>query len=194
MSNPIVDTEELEKFKPCNAIDEIELEFRRSFSSGSVLLQNVTSCSTAVAYGLSQQIIDEINLIIPNLGRETRDIRSLAVLAFQKLWNKNNIRDPIVEDSLYGPQVEARLNQSPIEGFGLTLMSNQVRTLKLTNPLMQGLDVRLLQEALVRDGFAIAVDGFYGEETEAAVRQFQARTGLVIDGIFGLATHHKLFG
>ena len=114
-------------------------------------------------------------------------------IAFQKLWNKNNIGDRIVEDSLYGPQVEARLNQSPVESFGVTVISNQIRTLRLTNPLMQGVDVHQLQEALVRDGFAIAIDGFYGEETEMAVRQFQARTGLTIDGVFGPATRNRLF-
>ena len=308
MSNPIIDLKELE-FKLCVHINENEPEnadeLERSLPNGSIVLKNVTSCSTSVANGLSQQIIDEMNLIIPNVlirfdhlnvslgaaifpylqqpaqealarvlrergatmrinsayrtiaqqlimfnnarsrrcgikiaarpgrsnhqsglaididdalnwrpylerhgwrwlgqidpphfdyvGRGTRDIRSLAVLAFQKLWNKHNLHDRLVEDGLYGPQVEARLNQSPLKGFAVTSTSNQARILRLTNPLMQGADVRELQEALVKDGFEIAVDGFYDQETTMAVRQFQAQTGLAIDGVFGAASRRRLF-
>ena len=52
------------------------------------------------------------------LGGGTRDIRGTAVLAFQRLWNRNNPGDRIDEDGVYGPQTEARLRQSPAEGFG----------------------------------------------------------------------------
>jgi uncharacterized protein (TIGR03382 family) len=45
------------------------------------------------------------------------DIRGRDVLAFQKLWNRNNPNDKIAEDGDYGPQTEARLRQSPSEGF-----------------------------------------------------------------------------
>ena len=308
MSNPMVNTEKL-KLESGAVMNEPKLEnnpLNTSLLSSSILLGNVNSCSTAVANGLSQQIIEEMNLLIPNIlvrfnhlnvslsaavfpylqkpaqealakairergitirinsayrtiaqqlilfnhaqnrrcgirvaarpgrsnhqsglaidiedalgwrpylerhgwrwlgpqdpphfnyeTRGTRDIRSLAVLAFQKLWNKNNINDPIAEDSLYGPQVEARLNQSPVEGFGVRRIGNQMRTLRLTNPLMQGADVREVQQALVNNGFAIAIDGFYGRETERAVRQFQTQTGLAVDGIFGAATRNRLLG
>ena len=88
---------------------------RRSLYRGSILLEDVTSCSTAVANVLSQQIIDEMNLIVPNV-----------LIRFE------------------------RLNVS-------------------------------------------AVDGFYGKETKMAVKQFQKRTGLMVDGVFGSATHRKLF-
>jgi hypothetical protein len=39
------------------------------------------------------------------------------VLAFQKLWNKNNKSDPIAEDGRYSPAVEQRLKKSPASGF-----------------------------------------------------------------------------
>ncbi len=296
------------EFEPCQEINKVEpeneAELTTSLPRGSVLLANVSGCSTAVANGLSQQIIDEMNAIVPNvlvrfdhlnvrsggavfpylqrpayeaLGRAikergttmsinsayrtiaqqlilfnhsqkrrcgitiaarpgrsnhqsglaidindaqgwrpyleshgwrwfgpkdpphfdyvpggTRDIRSLAVLAFQKLWNKNNLSDRIVEDSIYGRQVEARLNKSPIEGFGVTPIGGGARTLRLSRPLMQGQDVRQLQEALVKAGFSLTVDGFYGAETEKAVRAYQQQQGLVADGIFGTATRNKL--
>lgn len=47
------------------------------------------------------------------------DIRSLSVLAFQKLWNRNNPNDTIAEDGAYGPQTEGRLKQAPSNGFSI---------------------------------------------------------------------------
>jgi uncharacterized protein (TIGR03382 family) len=45
------------------------------------------------------------------------DIRGKDVLAFQRLWNRNNAGDQISEDGLYGPQTEARVKASPSTGF-----------------------------------------------------------------------------
>ncbi|MGE0399406.1 MAG: M15 family metallopeptidase [Kofleriaceae bacterium] len=47
------------------------------------------------------------------------DIRGKDVLAFQRLWNRNNPNDRIAEDGAYGPQTEARLKSSPATGFAL---------------------------------------------------------------------------
>ena len=47
------------------------------------------------------------------------DIRGEDVLAFQKLWNRNNPSDHIAEDGDYGPQTEARLKKSPATGFAI---------------------------------------------------------------------------
>jgi uncharacterized protein (TIGR03382 family) len=45
------------------------------------------------------------------------DNRGLDVLAFQRLWNRNNPSDPIDEDGLYGPMTEGRVMMSPVGGF-----------------------------------------------------------------------------
>lgn len=47
------------------------------------------------------------------------DIRGKDVLAFQRLWNRNNPTDKITEDGAYGPQTEARLKSAPATGFAL---------------------------------------------------------------------------
>jgi uncharacterized protein (TIGR03382 family) len=47
------------------------------------------------------------------------DIRGKDVLAFQRLWNRNNPTDKISEDGAYGPQTEARLKASPATGFAV---------------------------------------------------------------------------
>jgi len=45
------------------------------------------------------------------------DLRSDAILTFQRLWNANHPDDRIATDGLYGPQTESRLGRSPAAGF-----------------------------------------------------------------------------
>jgi MYXO-CTERM domain-containing protein len=52
-------------------------------------------------------------------GADAVDYKGTDVLAFQKLWNANNPGDLIDEDGVYGPQTEARLQQSPADGFAV---------------------------------------------------------------------------
>lgn len=66
------------------------------------------------------------------------------------------------------------------------------RVLRLAQPLMQGDDVRRVQKALVEAGFMLQVDGFFGEDTDKAVRQFQKQKGLTADGIVGQETSKSL--
>lgn len=49
------------------------------------------------------------------------DLRSDAVLTFQRLWNANNPGDRIAEDGAYGPQTESRLGRTPAAGFATDL-------------------------------------------------------------------------
>jgi hypothetical protein len=51
------------------------------------------------------------------VGGGAVDLNSKDVLAFQKLWNINNPSDTISEDGQYGPGTEARLQESPADGF-----------------------------------------------------------------------------
>lgn len=51
------------------------------------------------------------------LGSGTVSLRGLSVLAFQRLWNRNNPGDQISEDGAYGPQTAARLAAAPTGGF-----------------------------------------------------------------------------
>jgi outer membrane protein OmpA-like peptidoglycan-associated protein len=62
--------------------------------------------------------------------------------------------------------------------------------------------VRLVQEGLVEDGLELPhstrpdgeLDGGFGEETFRAVREFQAKHGLAVDGVVGRETLAKLDG
>lgn len=65
-----------------------------------------------------------------------------------------------------------------------------MRILKLGS---RGPAVELLQLALRRSGAAsLALDGVFGEATRAALRVFQAESGLAADGIVGTATNRAL--
>lgn len=51
----------------------------------------------------------------------------------------------------------------------------------------------LIQAMLVCHALSVKVDGIYGGETANAIRTFQARNGLMVDGICGKNTFNKLF-
>ena len=56
----------------------------------------------------------------------------------------------------------------------------------------KGNAVRWLQYELNRSGYALIVDGIFGQKTEDAVRDFQNRHALICDGIVGAKTRAEL--
>jgi len=66
------------------------------------------------------------------------------------------------------------------------------RTLLLKTPPMKGSDVKAAQQALVKAGFKVTVDGIFGPATAKAVKQFQKKKRLKADGIVGPATRAAL--
>lgn len=55
-----------------------------------------------------------------------------------------------------------------------------------------GRAVRELQQALVNAGYDLDVDGDFGDNTDAAVRDFQEQNGLGVDGVVGPDTWSAL--
>ncbi len=105
-------------------------------------------------------------------------------------WNKVNgkpwlglTRRRLAEQALFLGQ--------PWEPF-LNYEEPTVRALKLTDPMMQGEDVRRVQEALKKVGIDVKVDGFFGKDMDKAVRQFQKQKNLTVDGIAGAGTQKAL--
>jgi len=67
------------------------------------------------------------------------------------------------------------------------------RLLKRTSPLMKGEDIRELQGLLLELGYDCdGIDGYYGINTEDAVRAFQFACKLKDDGEYGPMTHAAL--
>ncbi len=52
-------------------------------------------------------------------GAGAVDIRSLAVKAFQRLWNRNHPSDRIAEDGVWGDATASRMDRSPAGGFAI---------------------------------------------------------------------------
>jgi len=122
------------------------------------------------------------------IGRDTPDTGNLAIRAFQQLWNKHNISDPIAQDSIWGPTTESRLDRSPIGGFSTPELLYLIEP-----PYMEGSDVGRVQETLNQQpSISIKVDGIYGSSTEEAVKQFQQQKDLTVDGIVGPETRGAL--
>ena len=57
----------------------------------------------------------------------------------------------------------------------------------------RGETVKLLQRLLNKVGYNISVDGIFGKQTLSAVKAFQKRMGLAVDGIVGINTWTALF-
>lgn len=77
--------------------------------------------------------------------------------------------------------------------------SDQIRTQMYDNqPLPplgfgnSGVAVRVLQRLLLSNGYSVRVDGMFGALTEAAVKAFQNKRNLVVDGIVGQRTWYEL--
>ncbi len=57
----------------------------------------------------------------------------------------------------------------------------------------RGDEVASLQKQLNAAGYNLAVDGIYGAATDAAVRDYQSRNALAVDGVVGPVTMNSLF-
>ena len=51
-----------------------------------------------------------------------------------------------------------------------------------------------IQAALCEAGHSLDIDGEFGPNTEKALREYQEKNGLEIDGVVGPATYAKLLG
>ncbi len=86
-----------------------------------------------------------------------------------------------------------RLLRSIALCMALMLLLTTTGLAEILRPNSQGESVRLLQQALMQVGcYTGTIDGKYGPATEAAVRDFQAKFGLTVDGKAGSATQYQL--
>ena len=73
--------------------------------------------------------------------------------------------------------------------FDVVLMSWNSEVEALSKYGSRGTEVRTIQEKLKRWGYySGSVDGIYGSQTVSAVKSFQKKTGLTVDGIAGTQT------
>lgn len=83
----------------------------------------------------------------------------------------------------YSGNVANVVGKHGFDGIYLTLLS----------PYMEGENIRLVQRELKRHGYLIDADGVFGNQTSAAIKEFQKVKGLEIDGVVGRNTWQELF-
>ncbi len=83
-----------------------------------------------------------------------------------------------------------RIDEEVLAGKPVRVSAQDVeeRLLLLQSPYLKGEDVRDVQQALVDAGLEVEVDGIFGPLTSEAVKKFQRRNDLTVDGIVGPAT------
>lgn len=112
-----------------------------------------------------------------NNGRD--DVGTLGVKAFQTLWNNYNPQDLMTVDGNFGDQTAAKMDRSPIAGFGI------VRIFQVGDT---GSTISRIQQNLTTVGFPTPVNGFFDQKTKEAVIKFQMKKGLSADGAVGPMT------
>ena len=93
-------------------------------------------------------------------------------------------------DGIYGPKSEAKMVDVL---SGKVVVTDPVKvatyTLRKGN---KGSNVKTLQDNLNRLGANLVIDGSFGPATEAAVKEFQKKFGLVVDGVYGKNSYTKM--
>lgn len=134
-------------------------------------------------------------------GRGARDLRWLSIKAFQYLWNFNNPKAKIAEDGQWGPRTEKALLQTSIAGFSsvpgqaIAVEPKPAASAVKISSLREGasgIEVKLLRQRLRQAGFMVAPDGVFDASLALVIRQYQAESGLVADGVVGMATKKAL--
>lgn len=139
--------------------------------------------------------------VVRDLRLQTPNLRGSDVSALQRALDRRGIAVRV--DGEFGPRTDAAVRQwQTSRGLtvdGLVGMRTRhslglQRSLRRQTPLQRGDDVRALQRVLqgavqirlsAADG---SFDGVFGERTELAVRTFQTRQGLLVDGVAGPLT------
>jgi peptidoglycan hydrolase-like protein with peptidoglycan-binding domain len=97
----------------------------------------------------------------------------------------------LTADGIVGPATRAALERGEVP-MRVSADGDTPRLLRLRVPLLQGDDVRAVQQALIQAGASITIDGVFGPGMDRAVKQFQAQHSLIADGIVGPATRAAL--
>lgn len=120
-------------------------------------------------------LLARIGLLEGPAGEVFDDRVELAVRAFQQ-------QRGLSVDGVVGPATYRRLDEAR------WTLGDRILT-HLPGDLMAGDDVYALQQRLLELGFDVGrVDGYFGSQTEAAMREFQRNVGLPGDGTCGPAT------
>ena len=157
-------------------------------TSSSTTLQNG---STGSEVKKVQQRLKELGYLKGSADGDFGDATEAAVRAFQA-------QNGLTVDGKAGPATLNKLYSSSAKKAPTTTATNTPRPTNTPFTSYKngdsGSEIRKMQQRLKELGYLTgSVDGDFGDATEAAVRAFQARNGLTVDGKAGTATLNKLY-
>ena len=68
------------------------------------------------------------------------------------------------------------------------------KTTRLVKQGSRGAHVKMMQTQLNKNGYKLTVDGVAGPLTIGALKKYQLKAGLVVDGLCGKQTWRSLYG
>lgn len=113
------------------------------------------------------------------VGQMQRDLRAMA-------YEDQNGNELVIDDD-FGPATEYAVKR--LQSFHGLVVDGIYGP--LSDAALMG-EIRQVQEALVAKGYDLHVDGAVGQQTDLAIRDFQAKNDLIVDGIVGNATRAAL--
>lgn len=111
-----------------------------------------------------------------NANDKENSINKILVKSLQKALNES-YNCNLVEDGLFGSKTKEVISQHPL-------------SIKDKNKKLE--HTKWLQKALKEQGYNIAVDGYFGKDTEDVVKKYQKSKNIDSDGIAGLKTHEYI--
>lgn len=125
---------------------------------------------------LGFSIASEDGVFGPELDQAVREFQEHAALAM---------------DGVVGPGTYRAVHEAEVAAESVEPPTR--RLLELTSPMTSGDDVKDLQHRLKELGFSITTeDGIFGSELDRAVREYQERAGLGVDGVVGSGTYDAI--
>lgn len=156
-----------------------------SYHTGGRNTGNIGICLV----GSGQFTMDQMNSLMILIAKLREE---LAVPVHRVLGHSEHPNQSTACPGFNAAQIRSRLQNGNFENGGGRTVNLPSRTLRNG---ASGSEVRLLQQALLEAGESLprfGVDGQFGPETENAVRNFQRRQNLVVDGIAGPQTYQRL--
>lgn len=143
------------------------------------------------------------NLDIKASSQDVSTVKSNKIITVKSIqqWLNPNYNSGLVEDGIYGARTKKALVKAVQSNIGTTAdgifgkqSASKWQTVKRGS---KGALPRLCQMMLICQSYAVGssgADGIIGSDSVTAIKDFQDKNGLSVDGIIGKQTASKLFG
>jgi hypothetical protein len=155
---------------------------------------NATQCPGDVLYARLPQLRADVGARVMVWPTVARGHTGERVRTVQYLLRQAG--GVLTVDGSFGPATEAAVRafqgSRGLAVNGVVAGPTWLVLVVTVRPGGTGEAVKAVQSQLVSRGYGLTVDGSFGRNTEAAVRDFQSRRGLAVDGVVGRFTWNAL--